>query len=52
MNVFIAYISFTFSQGIALYWTLQTGLGILQNEIVMKYFPIKVEPPKIVKRGK
>ncbi len=52
MNVFIAYISFTFSQGIALYWTLQTGLGILQNEIVMKYFPLKVEPPKIVKRGK
>lgn len=51
MTIFIAYIGFTFNQGIALYWALQTGLGLLQNWIMDKFFPLKVEPPKIVKKG-
>ena len=42
MNIFMVYISFTFAQGIALYWTLQTGLGILQNFLIMKFIPVKV----------
>ena len=42
MTVFIAYIGFTFSQGLALYWTIQTGLTLLQNMVVMKYFPVKL----------
>lgn len=50
MTIFIAYIGFTFNQGIAIYWTLQTALGLIQNEITMRYFPLKVEPPKIVKK--
>lgn len=51
MTVFIGYIGFTFNQGLALYWTLQTGLGIAQNLIMDKFFPLKVEAPKIVKKG-
>lgn len=52
MTIFIAYISFTFNQGIAIYWTLQTGLGLVQNLILDKFFPLKVEPPKIVTKKK
>ncbi len=51
MTVFIGYIGFTFNQGLALYWTLQTGLGLIQNFIMDKFFPLKVEAPKIVKKG-
>ena len=51
MTVFIAYISFTFNQGIAIYWTMQTGLGLIQNWIMEKFFPLNIEPPKIVKKG-
>jgi YidC/Oxa1 family membrane protein insertase len=38
MTIFIAYIGFTFSQGLAVYWTLQTALTIIQNAIQEKYF--------------
>ncbi len=38
MTIFIGYIGFTFSQGLAIYWTLQTALTILQNVIQDKYF--------------
>lgn len=48
MTIFIGYLSFTFNQGIAIYWTLQTGLGLIQNLIMDKFFPLKMEPPKIV----
>ena len=51
MTVFIGYIGFTFNQGLALYWTLQTGLGLIQNFIMDKFFPLKIEAPKIVKKG-
>lgn len=39
MTIFIGYIGFTFSQGLAVYLTLQTALTILQNVIQEKYFP-------------
>lgn len=51
MTVFIAYISFTFNQGIAIYWTLQTGLGLVQNWIMEKFFPLNIEAPKIIKKS-
>ncbi|MBO4359284.1 MAG: membrane protein insertase YidC [Eubacteriaceae bacterium] len=51
MTVFIAYISFTFNQGIAIYWTMQTGLGLVQNWVMEKFFPLNIEPPKIVKKS-
>lgn len=50
MTVFIGYIGLIYSQGLALYWMLQSALAILQNYIMMKYFPLKMEAPKIVKR--
>ena len=52
MTMFMTvFIGFTFNQGLALYWTLQTGLGLIQNFIMDKFFPLKVEAPKIVKKG-
>lgn len=51
MTIFIAYIGYTFNQGIAIYWTFQTALGLIQNELTLKFFPLKVEPPKIVKKN-
>ncbi len=38
MTAFIAYVGFTFSQGLAIYWTLQTALGLVQNWVQDKYF--------------
>jgi YidC/Oxa1 family membrane protein insertase len=49
MTIFIAYVGFTFSQGLALYWVLQTGLGILSTIIIEKYFPAKLPEEKSVK---
>lgn len=50
MTIFIAYIGFTFSQGLAIYWTLQTALALLQNAIQEKYFPPAI--PEIKSGGK
>ncbi len=47
MTVFIAYMGFTFTQGLAIYWTFQTALTVAQNVIMKKFFPPKI--PEIKK---
>ncbi|MFA0814995.1 MAG: YidC/Oxa1 family membrane protein insertase [Anaerofustis sp.] len=42
MTVFIAYMGFTFTQGLAIYWTFQTALTVAQNLIMNKFFPPKI----------
>ena len=50
MNFMILYMGITMSQAVTIYWTLQTFLGIVQNWVIKKFFPLKINPPKIVKK--
>ena len=45
LNLMIVWISFVYSQGLALYWALQSALTILQNFIFEKIFPYKGPKP-------
>ncbi|NLW71185.1 MAG: YidC/Oxa1 family membrane protein insertase [Eubacteriaceae bacterium] len=50
MNVMVLYMGVTLSQAVSLYWTTQTLFGIVQNWVIKKFFPVKIDPPKIVKK--
>ena len=50
MNFMILYMGITMSQAVTIYWTIQTFLGIVQNWVIKKFFPLKINPPKIVKK--
>ena len=52
MNGLIAYMSFTFNQGLAIYWTVNTALSIVQTLLMNKFVHIKIPEITIKTRKK
>ena len=52
MNAVIAYMSFTFNQGLAIYWSMNTALSIIQTLLMQKYVHVEIPEVKITTRKK
>lgn len=50
MPLFIGYISLIYTQGLALYWTFNTVVGVILQEAIVFFFPIKTGD-KLEKKG-